>query len=440
MTQTPWTLLLWSLLAIGSLLRGQPLPLRFLEYESLENLDCTSYPSQMMLRHQVGPFYKLPKNPVFRPSRSGWDRQDVADPLVWVTPSRIQMFYDGSAGEQYRIGVAVLDSTGWFWERPSAPLPVDSREGWDDYHVIAPFVMNQEGELLLYYSGNGRDGELGYRLGRAVQRGTGWETIPPRPLHQPEAGEWDRDGCSYASVIYDPMRGRYRMYYSGFRGVSASIGLLESADGVHWVPWEKNPVLAIPPGVIAPFVLFDGRYYWMYYVQLEFSRGFRTSIYRVRSEDGVSWRAPEMILTPEARWEGNRLMRPAIAFFDQRVHLFYGAQRGSRWRIGEAVATVRFQRQGTWRSRALNKTISHVRIVYQLPRGTALELQYLDARGNHRVPLNEGKTHPAFRKDIRVQFVPLPQEGLVPPYRLELHFRTSRPDRTPVVYQVVLIP
>ncbi|NOX36357.1 MAG: hypothetical protein GXO78_02380 [Calditrichaeota bacterium] len=422
------------------LLMAQSISLPFHEADSLRNLDWTSYPGMMMLKHRSGAFFKLPKNPIFRPSRSGWDRQDVADPFVVVTPEAVHLYYDGDARGQYRLGVARLDSTGWFWIRPLQPLPIQSPQNWDDYHQVAPSVLMHPHRTVMYFSGNWQDSELGYRLGRAVFVNGEWRVEPPSPILEPTAGGWDGDGTAYAFVMYDPIRRTYRMYYTGFQGVFSAIGLVESSDGVRWQAGEANPIFSSPPGVIAPFVQFDGDTYWMYYVQLELTRGFRTSIFRVQSADGIRWHSPEKILKPEARWEGGRLMRPVLAFFDQRIHLFYCAQRGSRWRIGEAVATPQFVEEGVWVSRSIHQNVEKIQIVYELPMGTALEVDIRSPDKHVQIPLSRSHRSAGLRRGVYRTEIDLSAQQITVPFRIGLIFRSDRADRSPVVYRIHLIP
>ena len=429
-----------AILLSVSLAGAQSQILLFHDADSLQNLDATSYPGLLLLKHQVGPFFKLPKNPVYRPSRSGWDRQDVADPFVVVTPEAVRLYYDGDARGPYRLGVAHLDSTGWFWIPPRQPLPIQSPENWDDYHQVAPSVLMLPNKTILYFSGNWQDSELGYRLGRAVNVDGKWQVEPPSPILKPTPGGWDGDGTAYAFVMMDPVHQKYRMYYTGFQGVFSSIGLAESSDGIHWQVAEGNPVFRSPPGVIAPFVLFDGERYWMYYVQLELSPGIRTAIFRVQSADGVRWQVPERILQPEARWEGRRLMRPVLAFFDQRIHLFYCAQRGSRWRIGEAVAIPQFVERGVWVSRPIDRNVQKLQIIYELPVGTTLDVDIRSPAKHVQIPLTRSYPDAGFRRDIYRTEIDLKAQSLSTPFRIGLLFRTHRTDRSPVVYRIHFLP
>ena len=114
----------------------------------------------------MGEFFKLPKNPVFS-GGSGWDRQDVADPFIRVTADSVIMWYDGSRGGSYSIGRALLDESGWNWQRLDRPL--SPGKGWYTYHVIAPVLLPGNPQVMIF-CGNRSDSELGYQTGLKYKR------------------------------------------------------------------------------------------------------------------------------------------------------------------------------------------------------------------------------------------------------------------------------
>jgi len=84
--------------------------------ETATNTDYTSFYPALMLKHEIGRFYKIPKNPTFSKSSSGWDDTDVADPFVEVKAESITLFYDGSSSVHYSLGYALRDASGWGWK------------------------------------------------------------------------------------------------------------------------------------------------------------------------------------------------------------------------------------------------------------------------------------------------------------------------------------
>jgi len=300
-----------------------------------ETIDSLTFYPHFILRHTMDDFYKLPKNPVFSGGRGNWDQQDVADPFITVNADSVILWYDGSRGGGYGIGRAVLDADGWAWQR--LPKVLAPQSDWHASHVIAPaFIPGRSHSFI--FCGNASDSELGYRLGfyNGSVQPLKWAQNPP---------QWDADGRAYATVIRLSDGRGYRMYYTGFSGPLASISMAESRDGHAWIA-HGTPLFSQNMGAIAPFVMYNGREYIMYYATLRLDHGFYTELRRARSRDGIRWQEDSWRLQPSEKWEGKRLMRPHISYFDGVFHLYYCAQRGSRWRVGEARAAAVFERQG----------------------------------------------------------------------------------------------
>jgi len=196
---------------------------------------------------------------------------------------------------------------------------------WRSFHLIAPTIV--PGTDIMIYNGNKTDYELGYKSGMAKREDGKWTFVSKDPLFKPIKNEWDFSGNAYQDVVYIPDEKIFKMWYTGFTGLYASIGLAESTDGIEWTK-RKKPVFQSEPGVTAPEVLYNGEKYIMYFVQLNIAKGFRTTIHSVESKDGIKWENKKEELKSEDRWEGKRLMRPNLSFFEEQIHLFYCAQNG----------------------------------------------------------------------------------------------------------------
>lgn len=407
--------------------------------ESAYQVDYHSFYPALLLQHKIGPFRKLPKNPVLVPGRGRWDAKDAADPWVLVTADSIYLFYDGNNDDHYRIGYAVRDSTGWFWQK-RGKIPIRFEADWNFYHQISPAFFFTGRLWQMLYSGNYRDSELGYRLG-VVTPGLErpWAAPAIQPLFPADSGNWDFAGTAYPDVVYLPEQHTFRMWYTGFSGPLAAIGLASSPDGIHWQKEGTGPVLTIPPGVIAPEVVYNGRKYSMYFARLSFRNGMQTRICRAESEDGVNWTNIQDVLRPEARWEGNRLMRPNISYFEGRMHLFYCAQKGSQWRIGEAVAEATFVSSGRWVSPPISTSVSAISLTCELPLRTSVRLFLWDASAKEKLLVNPEMPAVEIRPDVyRMIYRNLPMER-INPIQIELELRTEDPARSPVIYQIKLI-
>ncbi len=390
-----------------------------------EAIDYHSFYPHILLRHEVGTFYKLPKNPVFRPSRQGWDSRDVADPFVEVGPDTVTLWYDGSNGGAYNIGRAIRDREGWNWHRAGMEK-IPAVDGYS-HHRIAPALIPGAGNRLLLLNGNDSDSELGYRLGLARKTGGTWH-IEDITLIPGDAGPWDSSGRAYATVLYRPQGGKRILYYSGFSGPLSAIGRAEQNSRGEWLAGSK-PVYSALPGVIAPQVIYNGRNFTMYYARLNLGNGFGSHIEKAVSGDGMNWRFKETVLKPEKRWEGKRLMRPHLSYFEGSFHLFYGAQRGSNWRIGEARAGGLFASRGS-----LFITIENTRrliIDYEQTEGTALELYRIDDAGLREKV--SGKKKARRRADVwRLEVDTTPHGGQT----LELELISENGTASPVIYRM----
>lgn len=395
------------------------------------NIDASSFYPQVVLRHTIGRFNKLPKNPVFSPSASGWDSDDVADPFVLVRADSILLFYDGSANGHYALGYAVRDDAGWNWEKRRQILKPDQTD-WRQFHLIAPTLVPGKPNLLLY-NGNQTDSELNYRMGLAQKSAqNGWQFAAQEPVFTPESDQWDFAGNAYQDVVYIADEKKYKMWYSGFYGPFAHIGLAYSENGYQWKKSSQQPVFKSAPGVIAPEVIYNGQTYTMYYTQLVLERGFATSIHKAQSIDGINWQDKTEVLKAETRWEGYRLMHPNISFFEEQVHLFYCAQKGSSWRIGEAIANATFKSSGFWESADLQR-FEAITFIYEMPFQTTINIFFINRAGQKRKAdfIAEAQT---MRAGVFTTRIHTPEDFIATKIRLELS--TEHQHKSPVIYQL----
>ncbi len=424
--------------------RGKDLP--FHTAEAAENMDYHSFAPILLLKHRItAPFRKLPKNPVLQPSNYGWDAEDVADPFIVNTGDSLLLFYSGNGrnDEKYHIGYAVRAAQGWFWGKRSQIIS-GSGGVFDRFHQIAPVVippaLSPGKEWRVYYSGNSLDNELGYQWGLAYQNLAGeWTYLKDTPLMPLDHLSWDFAGQAYGDIVYIPEQQLYRMYYTGFQGPLASIGLLESRDGVNWEKPLDKPVLSILPGVIAPEVIFDGTRYTMYFVQVQMAAPrLQTRISRAESPDGIHWSNITDVLVPSDRWEKNSLMRPHLAYFEGRVQLYYCAGGGS-WKIGAAYTIPEFEPEGRWLSPEVGEGAKQLVITFEQPAQTRLRVALIDPVLNQRNELPLDHAVPV-RSSVRRATIDLPQTAQSGRFRIELHLQTDDPAHSPVVYALRLQP
>ncbi len=414
--------------------------LNFEDQTSSALVDYSSFYPLMLLKFDYSPFYKIYKNPVLDISPQNWDGQDAADPFVLVTADSVMMYYDGDNHSGYRIGYAVLDSSGWYWQKRNS-LNIMSGNDWDAYHSVAPSVVNTGNRVLMYYSGNDSDSELGYQIGAAEKLTSGkWIHQGGHPVLELTDESWDFAGNAYADVVYLPDQKLFRMWYTGFGNLFTGIGQAVSMDGIQWKRDNDQPVFEIAPGVIAPDVIFDGQRYRMFFTRLYIENGLKTKICMAESVDGTDWKNVRDVLIPSERWEGSRLMRPNISFFDGKLHLFYCGQNGSTWRIGEAVADAVFEKEGEWSSPLIRGSYKNLELHFDTPPETSV---LIDIVGENEKLITRLKS--PFSNVVRLRrgaaksIIPLniPEDT---GFRIKLKLTTASQNRSPVIYDLFLMP
>jgi predicted GH43/DUF377 family glycosyl hydrolase len=243
-------------------------------------------------------FTKYTDNPVFRPSKNGFDAYAVGATRILKVDSLWWMFYNamefaGFSPGPY-IGRAMAYHPTGTWIRHNAPVLTSGRQGeWDDGFIIPCSVLVlDDGSYMMYYTG-GKEYHTfkDFYLGIATSRdGISWEkyndpaTIEPPfkdsdPVIFPGKGnEWD-NSMIWISDIKKNSEG-YKMYYTGIKEnemvFNTSIGFAFSEDGIHWNKYPGNPVFTAKDDPISlslndqtcienPLMLNVGKHCFMYY-------------------------------------------------------------------------------------------------------------------------------------------------------------------------------
>lgn len=127
-------------------------------------------------------------------------------------------------------------------------LGAASAGSWDAGTVWAPAAADgPDGVRRMWYGGRTDDEDALWHIGVATSDdgGVTFERGATQPVLEPgDTAAFDGGGVSNPTVIYDPSRDYYRMWYEGqdFFG-KVSIGYAVSADGVTWSRYPGNPVL-----------------------------------------------------------------------------------------------------------------------------------------------------------------------------------------------------
>ena len=171
-------------------------------------------------------------------------------------------------------------------------------------------LLNND-NLFVYGGWGGRRGIVYRRVPAATADGARIEAIELRKATGPvasgavldvgEPGRFDAEYAGFPTVCYDGAL--YRMWYSSWDTVWAGpggIGLVTSADGVHWTRANQgDPVLGVGEKrafdggqVLGPCVLRDDGGYMMWYGGMDGSVRAGVGVERIglaASKDGVNW-------------------------------------------------------------------------------------------------------------------------------------------------------
>ena len=147
---------------------------------------------------------------------------------------------------------------------------------------------------------------------------------------------YDQTGLQFPFVIN--ISTGYYMYYSANNGVSWSIALASSEDGINWNKYS-TPVLepnqSWENGMVkASSIYFDGEIFEMWY-------SGETGIGYARSQDGINWIKYEgnPVLAPgEFGWSRTKTIQPCVIHRGLDYLMFLSGFDDTYWRIGCATA------------------------------------------------------------------------------------------------------
>ncbi len=193
---------------------------------------------------------------------------------------------------QRRPGHATLLSyatskDGIMWEKPVLNL-VDF-EGSKANNMVGRDMYNPEGFSVLY------------------------EPRDPNPARRYKAFYWDH---GYGPFV---MHEGLEIYGEGERD---GMYVAFSPDGIHWTPYEHNPVMKLGSDT-GQVVLFDPRLQ-RYVAYGRFGAGGR-KVARSESPDFIHWSPPELVLAPDER------DAPNTQFYGISVDLYEGLYIGMLW-------------------------------------------------------------------------------------------------------------
>ena len=231
----------------------------------------------------------------------------------------------------------------WTKHGPAVLSPGASGE-WDDQLVFCCSVIHQDTLYKIWYTGyDGANMRIGYA---ESPDGVNWTKHSVPVLDLGAAGTWDDNWVCAPYVLYDGST--YKMWYCGDNHTSEYVGYATSPDGITWTKYSGNPVLtAGSPGTWdglmvfpGPVVFEDGKFQMIY-------GAYDGSVYRAgyaNSTDGMHWtKSPNCVLNVGAAggWEYPRVQPTGLAYNKNlsKYYLYYMAGDMFTWKIGYATST-----------------------------------------------------------------------------------------------------
>ena len=181
------------------------------------------------------------------------------------------------ASSQVSLAQAAIN---WVKYSLNPVLEEDSGE-WDEGGVGAACVIEDGSAYKMWYTGLSPGLPPALEIGYADSTdGIDWtkDTTNNPVLPKGDPGEWGGRGVGVGCVA--KIDGTYNMWYTGYKGydeagIEVAIGYATSPDGIDWTKDTTNPVLTKEgtgweaEGVGAPWVIYSGRTYRMWYSGLD---------------------------------------------------------------------------------------------------------------------------------------------------------------------------
>jgi predicted GH43/DUF377 family glycosyl hydrolase len=288
------------------------------------------------------------ENPVLSPGPSPWDSLGVGYPFVMKDEGIFKMWYIGhyTPAGSGRVGYATsFDGKHWIKPFDHPVLDVSAGE-WDSAEVGYVWVLKEDGEYRMWYSGH--NGDYHYRIGYASSPdGIEW-TKHDGPLLSPGEGGTSWDAHNNYGPIVIKSGSMYMMWFKGAPGWGGPtlMGLATSTDGLTWCKHPDNPVM-VPglPGsldeleVNSRCILYEDGLYKMICTS---ARSYdRTILFLATSKDGVIWEKhyDSIVLTSGDDGDFDKFVGDAFAMRDGfKYRLWYGAFTDTpvSWTIGYA--------------------------------------------------------------------------------------------------------
>jgi hypothetical protein len=228
----------------------------------------------------------------------------------------------------------------------SPVLAPGERGAFDDSGVSLGWIVQDQGELLLYYVGWNLGVTVPFRNSIGLARsadGERFDRVSKAPVL--DRSQQDPFSLSYPCVLHEGP-GDWKMWYGsnlswgpGHSDMVHVIKVARSSDGLRWSPGEGACLEANGPRESAfsrPCVLREGNLYRMWY-------SFRGSAYRIgyaESPDGMRWNRSDDVagLGPSlSGWDSESVEYPFVFRHGGALFMFYNGNAYGRDGFGLAV-------------------------------------------------------------------------------------------------------
>lgn len=267
--------------------------------------------------------------------------------------SKYQMWFRIIMDDPYDHAIGYAESTnGRDWARYTKPVlyPGEEETDWDHVRIGSPSVILHEGIYHMWYHGNETSNKI--RIGHAVSaNGFDWTKDKANPVvYLGAPGTWDQSAVHAPSVMYDPDRAIFKMWYSGSNGPYIQIGYAESPHGTEWTKYSQ-PVLPVGEyddwddkrAVFQKVIKVDGVYH-MWYSGDDHNLTYTYEIGYAWSDDGINWIKDvdpvfsfDMSGSPDA-FDEFMVYSPAVIDYGDGMAMYYAGANdlGGPFEIGMA--------------------------------------------------------------------------------------------------------
>jgi len=226
----------------------------------------------------------------------------------------------------------------WVHDTSGPIVSLGEPGAFDDTHLFAPCVMQENGVFYLYYCGSQKDvANRVFSMGLATSNDGVHFTKRPEPVYDFGDG---RHSILTPTLLRDPdgtvlrEEGRLRMWFAStdFAGGTGEHTLHEttSEDGIHWTA----PSPAQFDGIYAPTIIKEDDVYQMWYSDVSADPWI---VRHAKSTDGKQWeRTEDPCIVIDQDWERERLFYPAVIKHDNQYVMWYG----SYWTAREATTAI----------------------------------------------------------------------------------------------------